>query len=132
MDMEILVSSVLRSHGFAVSSDVLTVRAERVIVVDCHPNGALLYTELDLKNGFAYNGNFFVPADRRHQGIGARLLAAHEEICRETQLTILINKNRNQAFWKKNGYRKLNPFWQMRLARKLDVEFTKDSVYKSF
>lgn len=132
MDIEILVSSMLRAHGFSVSTEVLTVKMERILVIDFHPNKVLLYTEFDLEHGFAYNGNFYVSPEKRHKGLGARLLAAHEEICREAELTILINKNRNPEFWRREGYRRLNPFWQIQLARQLGIEFTKDSMYKHF
>ena len=130
MDVEILVSSILKAHGFAVNPRVLTVRSTPIVVVDFHLDKALLYTELDLKRGFAYNSNFYVNPANRHQGTGARLIMAHEEICREAELTILINNNRNPALWRQQGYRRLNPFWQIQLARQLSVEFTKDSMYK--
>ena len=118
------------SHGFIVSAEVLTVRADRVVIVDFHPWNILLYAELDVERGFAYNENIDVNPLCRRRGIGARLLAALEEICRAGELTILINNNRNPAFWKRQGYRRLNPFWQMRLARRLDVEFMAHSVSK--
>lgn len=130
LGIETLVSSVLRAHGFIVSADVLTVRADHVAIVDFHPPNILLYAELDVERGFAYNENINVNPRCRRRGIGARLLAAHEEICREAGLTILINNNRNPAFWKRHGYRRLNPFRQMLLARRLDVEFMAHSVYK--
>jgi ribosomal protein S18 acetylase RimI-like enzyme len=130
VDIEILVSSMLRAQGFAVSAEVLAVRSEKVVKVDFHPRDILLYTELDIGRGFAYNENFYVNPQCRHRGIGARLLAAHEEICREVQLTILINNNRQPAFWKRQGYRRLNPFWQMGLEKRLGVEFTGQSMYK--
>ncbi len=130
MDIEILVSSALRAHGFIVSAEVLTVREDQVVIVDFHPRNILLYAELDIERGFAYNENINVNPRCRRRGIGARLLAAHEEICRAAELTILINNNRNPAFWKRQGYRRLNPFWQMLLARRLDVEFMAHSVYK--
>ena len=130
MDMEILVSSALRAHGFIVSAEVLKIHKDKVVKVDFHPANILLYAEFDLERGFAYNENINVNPRFRHRGVGARLLAAHEEICREAELTILINNNRNPAFWKKHGYRRLNRFWQMLLARRLNVEFKAHSVYK--
>ena len=130
MDIEVLFSSILRAHGFAVSPEVLTIHEYRVAGIDFHPPGILLYTEFDIAHGFAYNENIHVNPRFRHRGTGARLLAAHEEICREAGLTILINHNRNPAFWKRHGYRRLNPFWRMFLERQLQVEFREHSVYK--
>ena len=130
VEIEKLVSGVLSSHGFIVSAEVLTVRADQVVTVDFHAPNILLYAELDVERGFAYNENINVNSRCRRRGIGARLLAAHEEICRAAGLTILINNNRNPAFWKRQGYRPLNPFWQMLLARRLGVEFMAHSVYK--
>ncbi|MCB1790444.1 MAG: GNAT family N-acetyltransferase [Gammaproteobacteria bacterium] len=130
MDVEVLVSSLLRAQGFDVSADVLTVQSGKIVKVDFHPPNVLLYTELDADRGFAYNENFFVNPRCRHKGIGTRLLMAHEAICREMKLTVLINNNRNPAFWRRQGYRRLNPFWQMALARRLAVEFQGQSMYK--
>ena len=130
VDMEILVSSMLRAQGFNVTAGVLSVHVDRVVKVDFHPPNILLYTELDIEQGFAYNENLYVNPRCRHRGIGARLLAAHEEICRELKLTILINNNRNPAFWKRQGYRRQNPFWRMLLARRLGVDFLGQSMYK--
>lgn len=130
MDIEILVSSMLRAQGFTVGTEVLSVRVEKVVKIDFHPPNILLYAELDTEHGFAYNENFYVNPRCRHKGIGARLLMALEEICREVELTILINNNRNPAFWKRQGYRRLNPFWQMLLERRLGVVFLGQSMYK--
>lgn len=130
MDIEILVSSMLRAQGFGTSVNMLSIDPDAVIKVDFHPPNALLYAELDIENGFAYNENFFVDPRCRHQGIGARLLAAHEQVCRELKLTILINNNRNPDYWKRRGYRGLNPFWQMSLTRRLGIRFQQHSLYK--
>jgi GNAT superfamily N-acetyltransferase len=130
VDIEILVSSILRSGGFTVNTRVLTIRQGPVVTVDFHPPRILFYTELDLEQGYAYNENFYVNPQLRHRGIGARLSSLHEEICREAGLTILINDNRNPEFWKRQGYRRLNPFRQMRLARRLGIEFREQSMYK--
>jgi GNAT superfamily N-acetyltransferase len=130
MDMEILASSMLRAHGFAVGPEVLTVREDQVVRLDFHPPNALLYAEFDLENGFAYNHNFYVSPKYRHGGIGTRLLAANDDICREAGLTVLINNNRNPKLWKRQGYRRLDPFWRMILARRLAITFKRQSVYK--
>ncbi len=130
MDIEILVSSMLRSHGFIVNTGFLTIRGNKVFKVDYHPPGILLYTELNVEKGYAYNEYVHVNPRLRHRGIGKRLSSVHEEICRESGLTILINNNRNPEFWKKQGYRRLNPFRQMLLARQLDIEFKEQSMYK--
>jgi ribosomal protein S18 acetylase RimI-like enzyme len=102
-----------------------------VAVVDFHPPSLLLYVELDLEQGFAFNLNININPRCRHRGIGRRLLAAHEEICREANLSILINNNLNPAFWRRLGYRRLNPFQMMRLSRRLAAKFSPHSVYKS-
>lgn len=130
MDMGILISSMLRAHGFTVSAEVLTVRTDRLIEIDFHPANVLFYAELDVESGFAYNENVYINPKSRHKGIGTRLLAAHEEICREAGLTILINNNRNPGFWKRQGYRHLNPFWEILLTRQLGIAFMKESMYK--
>jgi GNAT superfamily N-acetyltransferase len=130
VDIEILVSSILRAHGFAVTSEVLEVRVESVIKVDFHPPHMLLYAELDLERGLAYNHNFHINPRLRHRGVGARLVAALEDICSQAGLTILINNNRNPTFWKRNGYRRINPFWQVLLSKQLGVAFTGNSMYK--
>jgi ribosomal protein S18 acetylase RimI-like enzyme len=130
VDLEILVSSILRAHGFNVTDNFLSVRAERVARIDFHPPGILLYAELDVERGFAYNENVHVNAGCRHRGIGTRLVAAHEAICREARLTILINDNRNPDFWRRKGYLRLNPFWQMRLGRRLAIDFKGPGMYK--
>lgn len=132
VDIEILVSGMLRSYGFAVSTGNLTIQEDQVFKVDYHPPQILLYTELDVERGYAYNENLYVNPRVRHCGIGARLLSLREEICRESGLTILINNNRNPDFWKRQGYRRLSPFRQMLLARKLGIEFKEHSMYKSW
>ena len=119
-----------RAHRFTVNTAVLTVHEDKGVKLDFHPPNILLYAELDTERGFAYNENIYVNTRCRHKGIGARLLAVHEEICREIELTILINNNRNPAFWKRQGYRRLNPYWQMVLARRLGVGFMAQSMYK--
>lgn len=130
MDLEILVSSILTAHGFSVCDGVLGVHAEKVARIDFHPPGILLYAELDIDRGFAYNENVHVNPTFRQHGIGRRLVAAHEAICREARLTVLINNNRNPDFWRRNGYLRLNPFWQMRLGRRLAIEFDGPGMYK--
>jgi ribosomal protein S18 acetylase RimI-like enzyme len=129
LDPEILVSSVLRAHGFPVSPATLSVRVDRCIRIDFHPPSSLLYAELDVPRGLAYNLNIHVDPRRRHQGIGRRLVVAHEEICREAALTILVNNNRNRGFWRRRGYRRLRSFQRMRLGR-LGIRFEPHSVYK--
>lgn len=130
MDTEILVSSVLKAYGFPTGPDVLSVGLGPVVSVDFHAAGMLLYAELDIERGFAYNESLFLNPRCRHRGIGLRLVTAYEEICSEAGVTILINNNRNPAFWKRLGYRRLNPFWQMYLARQLGIRFHKGSLYK--
>jgi len=130
LDTRILVSGVLRSHGFTVSPATLSVGMDRRVSVDFHPPNVLLYAELDVKNGFAYNLTINVNPRYRHRGIGGRLSAACEEICRQAGLTILINNNQNPAFWKRRGYRRLNPLQRMRLVKRLGVGFQAHSVYK--
>jgi ribosomal protein S18 acetylase RimI-like enzyme len=130
VDIEILVSSILRAHGFAVTSEVLEIRVASVVEVDFHPRDMLLYAELDLERGLAYNHNVHINPRLRHRGVGARLLAALEEICAQTDLTILINNNRNPAFWKRHGYRRINPFWQVLLSKQLGITFAEHSMYK--
>ena len=131
MDIEILVSSILRAHGFAVTTEALEIEVTTsVVTIDFHPRDTLLYAELDLERGLAYNHNFHINPRLRHRGIGARLLAALEEICSQADLTILINNNRNPAFWKRNGYRRINPFWQVLLSKQLGIPFTENSMYK--
>ena len=130
LDFAIIVSSILRAHGFDAGAETLTVCRARTITIDFHPPGILLYVELDPERSFAYNANVNVNPRCRHRGIGARLLAALEEICRQADLTILINDNKNPAFWKRHGYRRLNPFWQMRLAKRLDLDLKAHSVFK--
>jgi GNAT superfamily N-acetyltransferase len=130
VELETLVSSILGTHGFDVTDGVLSVRAGQVARIDFHPPGILLYAELDIGRGFAYNENVHVNPRLRQFGIGRRLVAAHEAICREAQLTVLINDNRNPDFWGRNGYLRLNPFRQMRLGRKLAIEFRGPAMYK--
>ncbi|MCB1724252.1 MAG: GNAT family N-acetyltransferase [Gammaproteobacteria bacterium] len=130
MDMEILVSAVLKAHGFPTTPNVLTVSVARLVKIDFHPPNMLLYAELDIQRGFAFNANLHINPRIRHRGIGARLQAAYEEICREARVTILINNNRNPAFWRKLGFRRLNPFRQMLLSRHLNIAFDKGSMYK--
>lgn len=130
LDLDALVRRVLEAHGFSVSDAVLSVRAEKVARIDFHPPGILLYAELDIDRGFAYNENIHVNPTFRKHGIGTRLVAAHEAICRETRLTVLINHNRNPDFWRRHGYLRLNPFWQMRLGRRLAIGFDGPGMYK--
>ena len=130
MDLDIVVSSILVVHGFSVSDAVLSVRAEKVARIDFHPPGILLYAELDIDRGFAYNENIHVNPTIRKHGIGTRLVAALEAICREARLTVLINNNRNPDFWRRNGYLRLNPFLQMRLGRRLAIGFDGPGMYK--
>ncbi|MCB1800310.1 MAG: GNAT family N-acetyltransferase [Gammaproteobacteria bacterium] len=130
MDIEILVSSMLRAQGFGTSANVLSIVPGTIVKIDFHPPNALHYAELDLEHGFAYNENFFVDPRCRHQGIGARLLAAHEQICRELKLTILINNNRNPDYWKRRGYLGINAFWRIGLAKRLGIHFHEQSLYK--
>jgi ribosomal protein S18 acetylase RimI-like enzyme len=131
LDLEILVSSVLRSHGFAVSPATLSVHVDKSICVDFHPPNMLLYVELDVARGYAYNVNINVNPRCRHRGIGRKLSAANEEICREAKLIILINNNQNPGFWQRRGYRRLNPFQRMLNARRLAIPFRAHSVYKT-
>jgi ribosomal protein S18 acetylase RimI-like enzyme len=126
---EILVSSVLRSHGFTVSHATLSIRTDRRVRIDFHPPNTLLYAELDVESGYAYNLNINVNPRYRHRGVGSRLVAAYEEICREEKLTIVVNNNQNPEFWRRKGYRRLNPFQRMRLSR-LGIECRRQSVYK--
>jgi GNAT superfamily N-acetyltransferase len=98
--------------------------------MDFHPPSLLFYGEFDIEKGFSYNQNVFVDPRYRHRGIGARLLAMNEDICKASGLTILINNNRNPAFWRAQGYRRLNPLRQMMLARNLSIEFKQQSMYK--
>jgi GNAT superfamily N-acetyltransferase len=125
-----LISHVLETHGFATNAGVLSVGSAPVISVDFHPPGMLLYGELDTGRGFAYNENLFVNPQRRQLGIGQRLVAAYEDICREADVTILINNNRNTGFWHRLGYRRLGPLRQIHLARRLGISFHRDSLYK--
>ena len=131
LSTEILVSSVLRSYGFTVSAATLSVYIDHRVRVDFHPPNVLLYAEFDVEHGFAYNLNINVNPRCRHRGIGGRLSAAYEEICRKAELTILINNNQNLAFWKRRGYRRLNGFHKMRLLKKLGIGFETHSVYKT-
>jgi ribosomal protein S18 acetylase RimI-like enzyme len=131
LDLEILVSSVLRSHGFTVSPATLSVHIDKPVRVDFHPPNILLYVELDVERGYAYNVNINVNPRCRHRGIGRKLSAANEEICKQARLIILINNNQNPDFWKRRGYRRLNPFQRMRNARRLAIEIKPHSVYKT-
>jgi GNAT superfamily N-acetyltransferase len=130
MDLEILVSSQLQAHGFVTGPKVLSVRRDRLLRIDFHPPDVLLYAEIDIERGFAFNEHVFVNPRCRHQGIALRLVTAYEAICRELGVTILINDNRNPAFWKRLGYRRINAFWQMLLARRLDIRLRAVSMYK--
>jgi GNAT superfamily N-acetyltransferase len=130
MDMAELVSNTLETHGFATDPGVLSIGPAPLVSVDFHPPDLLLYGELDIERGFAYNESLFVDPRRRRHGIGLRLVAAYEQICRAAGVTILINNNRNPAFWKRLGYRRLNPLRQLSLARQLGIPFQRDSLYK--
>jgi GNAT superfamily N-acetyltransferase len=129
-DMAQLISRALERHGFATDPRVLSIGSAPIVSVDFHPPGMLLYGELDTGRGFAYNENLFVDPRQRQLGIGQRLVAAYEEICREAGVTILINDNRNTGFWKRLGYRRLGPLRQIHLARRLGIRFQRESLYK--
>jgi len=108
----------------------MTIDYERTVRVDYHNRICLLFMELDLRNGYAFNENIFVRPDVRSMGIGKRLNTARENICGQLGLTIFINNNRNPKYWKRLGYRNLSLFQQMRLENMLGISFESKSMYK--
>jgi GNAT superfamily N-acetyltransferase len=126
---EIAVESLI-GHGFHVGPGNMTIDYERTARIEYHNRICLLFMELDLRNGYAFNENIFVRPDVRSMGIGKRLNAARERICDQLGLTILINNNRNPKYWKRLGYRNLSLFQQIRLTNMLRIRFESKSMYK--